>query len=53
MCKGCPKTSKPLSERRAIAEHFCCDNTLLLLIKLEKLFQISILISVQVSPIQR
>ena len=33
----CHKT-KPNQERRAIPEHFCCDNTLTLLIKLEKKF---------------
>ena len=40
---------KPQPERRAIAEHFCCGNTQPFLIKL---IQISVLISVQVGPIQ-
>ena len=35
--KAGSKSSKPHPERRAIAEHFCCDNVLPLLIKLEKL----------------
>ena len=51
--KGCWKSSMPHPEQRAIAEYFYYGNTLLLLIKLEKLIQISVLISVQVKPIQR
>ena len=42
------KSSYPHWERRAIAEHSCYGNALLLLIKLEKLIQISFLTSVQV-----
>ena len=45
------ESSKPHPERSAIAEHFCWGNTLLLLIKLEKLIQISVFISVR--PLQR
>ena len=37
---------KPFTERRAIAEHFCGALTLSLLIKLEKLIQISNLIKI-------
>ena len=44
------KSFKPHQERRAIAEHYCCGNTLALFIKL---IQISILISVQVKSIKR
>ena len=51
--KGCWKSYKPHPERRGRVEYFCCSNTILLLIKLEKLIQISVLISVQVRPIQR
>ena len=51
--KSLLKRSKPHPERRAIAKHFHCSNTLSLLIKLEKLMQISVLISVQLRPIQR
>ena len=47
------KSSKPHSERRAIAEDFCGSNTLLHLIKLDKLIQIYILISVWMRPIQK
>ena len=39
----------PNQKKRAIAEQFCCGNTLRLLKKLEKLIQIS----VQVKPIRR
>ena len=39
---------KPHPERRAIAKHFCYSNTLPLLIKLEKLIQISAFTFVQV-----
>ena len=53
MCKDRSKSSKLHSERIAIGEHFCCGSkTLLLLIKLGKLIQIFVLISVQVRPIQ-
>ena len=48
MDEGRSKSSKPQPERRANAEHFCCDHTLAFLIKLEKLIQIYVLISVQV-----
>ena len=41
------KSSKPHPEGRATAEHFCCTNTQPFLIKLEKLIQISVLISVR------
>ena len=34
------KSSKPSPVRRALAEHFCCGNILLLLLKLKKLIQI-------------
>ena len=44
--EGRSKGSNLHRERRAIAEHFCSANTLLLLIKFEKLIQISVLISV-------
>ena len=47
------KSSKPHPERNAIAEHFCCGNTLQLFITLEKLIQISVLISVQARLIER
>ena len=47
------KSSKPHSERRAITEHFCCSNTLPLLLKLEKIIQISFLISGHVKPTER
>ena len=40
-------------QRRAIAEHFYCDNTQSFVVKLEKLIQISVIISVPVRPIQR
>ena len=42
--KGHLKCSKSHIKRRAMAEHFCCDNTLSLFMKLEKLIQISVLI---------
>ena len=51
--QGLFKSSKPYPEIRVIAEHFCYGNELPLLIKLEKLIQISVLISVQVRPIQK
>lgn len=41
--EGRSKSSEHHPERRAIAEHFCCGNTLPLLIKLEKVSQISLL----------
>ena len=44
------KSSKPNLERRALAEYFCCGDTLPLLIKLEKPIQISVLIFVQIGP---
>ena len=47
------KSFKPQAERRAIAQYFCCDNALLFLIKPEKLIKISILIFIQVIPIQK
>ena len=47
------KSSNLHQVRKAIAEHFCCDNTQSILIKLEKLTQISVLISVLVKPSQR
>ena len=40
-------------ERRSEVEHFYCGNGQPLLIKLEKLIQISVLISVQMKPLQR
>ena len=43
-----PKTSKFYPEITAIAEYFCCCNTITLLIKLERLIQISLLFSVKV-----
>ena len=46
------KSSKLHQERRTIAEYLCRGNAQPLLIKLEKLIQISVLISVQVRPIQ-
>ena len=45
------KSSKPHLERTAIVEHFCCGDPLRLLIKKEKLIQISLLISVLVRAI--
>ena len=50
--EGRLKSSKPQPERRVIADHFCYGNALLLLIKVEKLIEISILISVLVRLIQ-
>ena len=50
--EGHSKNFKPHPERRACAEHFCSGN-ILLLIKLEKLIQISVLISVQLRSIQK
>ena len=50
--RACSKSSKLYLERRVISEHFCCSYTLPLLIKLEKLIQISVLISLQVRYIQ-
>ena len=50
--EGRSKDSKPDLERSAIAEYVCCAKTLPLRIKLEKLIQISFLISVQVKPIK-
>ena len=38
----CLKSSKQHTEGRAIAEYFCCDSTLQLIIKLVKLIQISV-----------
>ena len=38
------KSSNHYTEKRTLAEHFCCSNTLLLLIKREKLIQTSVLI---------
>ena len=52
MYKELSKSSKPPPERKDEAEHFCCGKTQHLLIKLEKLIQISRLISVQMWPIQ-
>ena len=43
--EGCPKSSKFHQKRGAIAEYFCRGNTLPVIMKLEKLFQISVLIS--------
>lgn len=40
-----------IHKKRAMGEHFCCGNTLILLVKLEKLFQISVLISVHVRQV--
>lgn len=51
--EGRPKCSKPQPERRTIAEHFVYGNKLPPFIKLEKLIQVSVLISLQVRPIQR
>ena len=50
--EGLSKSSL-LHPEKAIAEHFCCGNTLPLLLKLEKLMWISALISVQVRLIQK
>ena len=47
------KSSKPHSERRVIAEHFCCGNILPLIIKQEKLIHIYVLIQIHMWPIQR
>ena len=46
----CSKISKAHPERRGIAEHFCGSNTLPLLIKLEKLIQISVLVFIGEAP---
>ena len=51
--QGSFKRSRLQTERRAIAEYFCCGNTLLLLVKLEKPIQIPVLISVQLKSIQK
>ena len=51
--EGRPKSSKLHTDRRTIAEHFSCDNTLLFLIRLEKLVQIFVLISLQLRSMQR
>ena len=40
--EDCSKSSQPNPERRTIAEHFCCGNTLPLFVKLENLIQISL-----------
>ena len=53
VCEVCSKSYKLHLERGATAEHFCYGNTLPLFLKLEKLIQISVLISVQLRPIQR
>ena len=47
--EDCSKSSKPHTERRVTTEHFCCGSILSLLLKLEKLIQISIEISEQIS----
>ena len=44
--KDYAKNFEPHPERRAITKHFCCGNTLPFLLKLGKLIQISVLISV-------
>ena len=49
---GHSKSSNPQQERRIIIEYFSFGNILSLFIKLEKLIQISVLIFVQVRPIQ-
>ena len=51
--KGSFKKFFAHTERGAIAEHFCCSNSLLPFIKLEKTVQIFFLISVQMRSIQR
>ena len=51
--KGFSKGSKLHPEKRALGEHICCGDTFLLFIKLEKLIQISVLITVHVGPIPR
>ena len=51
--KDCFKGSKTNLEGRDIAEYFSFSNSLLVLIKLENLIQISGLISLQVEPIRR
>ena len=50
--EGHSKCSKPHPERSVIADPFCCGNTLPILIKLEKLSQILVLISMQMRPKQ-
>ena len=44
--EGHSKSFKPHLKRRTIDEHFCRGNILWLLIKLEKIIQISVLVSV-------
>ena len=51
--EDCSKISKIHPERRALAEHFSLRNSLSLLIKVERLIQISVLIFIQVRSIQR
>ena len=50
---NCLKSSKTHQERRAKADHLCYGNSLPLFMKLEKLIQIPILISVLVCPVQK
>ena len=53
MFECCSKSSKPHLERRDLPEHLCYGNMKPLLIKLEKLIQISVLTVVLVRLIQR
>ena len=53
MNEGLSKGFNPYSERRVIAKHIYSGNTLPLLIKLEKLIQISVFIFVHVKSVQQ
>ena len=53
MCVCHSKTFEPQPERKTKAKHFCCGNTQPLQIKLKKLNQISVLISMQVKCIKK